>query len=43
MLEPAKLIEAFGEAAEQEKKVISNPFLKVLLKEVTESGWKETA
>lgn len=41
MTEPAKLIEAFEEAAEREKKNLTNPFMKVLLKEVNESGWKE--
>lgn len=39
MTEPMKLIEAFTEVAEEQGKILNNPYKKVLLREVEESGW----
>lgn len=39
MTDPMKLIGAFTDAAQEQGKILNNPYKKVLLKEVEESGW----
>lgn len=39
MTEPMKLIEAFTEVAQDEGKILNNPYKRILLNEVEESEW----